>query len=140
MKNEKNEALPAEAPVCAEDKSAPVMDISVLTFNSISAEIKKISTLDELSLCKDDAIMWINISGLGNGDSLKKLEKIYTIHPLTIEDVMNTKQQPKVETFENYRYISFKSIQREKTFHHIHYKKQLFNFAFNRKNLIGRAG
>jgi len=113
----------------------PVIDMSVLTFNSASAEIQNISTIDELSLCKDDAIMWININGLKDSDSLKKLEKIYSIHPLTIEDVLNTKQQPKVETFENYRFISFKSIQREKSFHHIHHgHKRFYNFAVNKKN------
>jgi magnesium transporter len=49
---------------------------------------------------------------------------MFNIHPLTIEDVLNTEQQPKVEIFENYRFLSIKTIQQEKNFQHNKRKKK----------------
>ncbi|MCL2833763.1 MAG: magnesium/cobalt transporter CorA [Treponema sp.] len=93
------------------------MDISVITFDSASAEMKTINDIGELSACPDDKTMWLNINGLKEIDSITRLAKQYNVHPLTIEDIFNTRQQPKVERFDNYSYISFKSIQHEQSFH-----------------------
>ena len=116
--NKKNIGLPPGTPVYVGDRPAAAMDISTLTFDSSSAEIHNISSVDELTSCKDDAIMWINVNGLKDIDAIKKLAQNYNIHPLTVEDILNTEQQPKIETFDNYSFISFKSIQREKKFRH----------------------
>jgi magnesium transporter len=61
-------------------------------------------------------ITWINISGLKDINSIKQLGEMYDIHPLTIEDVLHTEQQPKIEVFETYRFLSIKSIQQEMDF------------------------
>ena len=42
---------------------------------------------------------------------LKRIGELYDIHPLSIEDVLYTEQQPKVETFKEYRFLSMKTIQ-----------------------------
>jgi len=122
----KNIGLPPGTPVYVGDRPAEEMDISVLTFNLSSAEIHTVSTVDELPLYKNDGITWININGLNDIDSIKKLAEKYNIHSLTIEDVLNTEQQPKVEAFDNYSFISFKSIQHEESFHQICDKQKRF--------------
>ena len=124
--NKKNLGLPPGTPVYIGDKPATEMDISVIAYDSTFAEIKTISSIAELSGIKRDGKIWINVNGLRDSDSLKELMKTFNIHPLTIEDIMNTKQQPKTETFDEYSFISFKSIQREKTFHKTQKKKNNF--------------
>jgi magnesium transporter len=64
---------------------------------------------------------------------------MYNIHPLTIEDVLNVGQQPKVEIFDNYRLISVKSIRREKKFHLIKQENKKHFFDHNRKNIREQA-
>jgi magnesium transporter len=92
--------------------------VSVLTFDHSSAQMRYLSSIDDLiPYSNDSTIQWINIESLKDIDYIKRIEKIYNIHPLTIEDALDTKHQPKVETFENYRYISLKSIRQEKKFH-----------------------
>ena len=105
------------------------MDISVITFDSNSAEIKSETSINEIPPCQDDKTMWLNINGLQDIESITKLARQFGIHPLTIEDIFNTKQQPKVERFENYTFISFKSIQQEKSFHDIQ-NKSVKKFKF----------
>ena len=114
--NEKNIGLAPGTPVYVGDRPPLSMDISVMIYNQSFSEMHEISTLDEIPQSRDDAILWVNINGLKDIDAIKKLAKMYEIHPLTIEDIFNTKQQPKSESFGNYSFILFKSIQREKNF------------------------
>jgi len=84
-----------------------------------------LSSVNELSQCHNDSkISWINFTGLDDIDSIKQLGKFYEIHPLSIEDIFHTDRQPKIEMFENYRYMSIKTIQCEKRFLHDNKKKK----------------
>ena len=124
--------LPPGSPVYIGDRTAEEMELSIIIYDEHSAQMHKLSSIDELSQYKsDDKISWINISGLKDIDSIKRLCELYDIHPLSIEDILHTEQQPKVEIFEEYKFLSIKTIQREKTFHHdeepkrgIFFKKQ----------------
>ena len=108
--------LPPEDPVYVGDRTAEKMNLSVITYDAVSAEKKNLSNIDELTLYNDSKkILWINISGLKDIDSIKRLGQIYGFHPLSIEDILHTEQQPKIETFDEYRFLSLKTIKREKT-------------------------
>jgi len=102
-------------PVYVGDRLASEMKLSILTYDSTSAEIKNVSTIDELIKLKCDSKMsWINVSGFKDIDSITRLCEFLGIHPLTIEDIMHTEQQAKMEIFEGYRFLSMKSIQHQK--------------------------
>ena len=106
------------SPVYVGDRPALEMDLSVITYDTASAQMEHLTSIDELSKYqKDPKISWINITGLKDIDAIKKLGILYDIHPLSIEDILHTEQQPKVEIFEEYRYLSIKTIQQEKSFH-----------------------
>jgi len=111
---EKSVYLPPENPVYVGDRPTVEMDLSIIIYDSVSAEEKKLSDIDELALYKNSKkFSWINISGLKDIDSIKRLGELYNIHPLTIEDILHTEQQPKIEIFDEYRFLSVKTIQRE---------------------------
>lgn len=42
-------------------------------------------------------VTWINIDGLGDTETLRLLGQHFHIHPLALEDVLNTGQRPKIE-------------------------------------------
>jgi magnesium transporter len=91
------------------------MDLSIISYDSNSAQMKNLSSVNELAQYHDDSkISWVNFTGLDDIDSVKQLGKYYEIHPLSIEDIFHTDRQPKIETFDNYRYLSIKTIQQEK--------------------------
>jgi len=95
------------------------MDLSIISYDSNSALLNNLSSVNELAQYHDDSkISWINFTGLDDIDSIKQLGKYFEIHPLSIEDIFHTDRQPKIELFENYRYLSIKTIQREKRFRH----------------------
>ncbi len=47
-------------------------------------------------------VKWINVDGIHNIDIVEKVGKQFNIHPLTLEDAVNTDQRPKFEDYDNY--------------------------------------
>ena len=43
------------------------------------------------------AVSWIDVGGLGDKSILERLGKVFGLHPLILEDVVNVPQRPKVE-------------------------------------------
>jgi magnesium transporter len=108
------------------DRDAREMDVSIIVYDEASASIEKAAAIDELARHGDDAkTSWINISGLKDINAIKRLGLLYRIHPLTIEDILHTEQQPKIEIFDEYRFLSVKTIQREKSFHTYNQNKKI---------------
>jgi magnesium transporter len=54
---------------------------------------------------------WINIDGVHDMEVIEKLGHHFLVHPLTLEDAVNTSQRPKVEEFDDYIYVVLKMLQ-----------------------------
>ncbi len=61
---------------------------------------------------EEDRITWINIDGLSNTQEIEKVGKYYELHPLIIEDIVNTNQRPKIDEYKDYYYIVAKMLYR----------------------------
>jgi len=135
MAFKKRMKLPSGSPVYVGDRPASEMSLSVLTYDSKSAQMASLSGIGELEKYLDSSKKtWINISGLKDIDSIKRLGDLFNIHPLTIEDILHTEQQPKIEMFDDYGFLSMKTIKREKNFHdQPKNKKKLFSFFGDKK-------
>lgn len=48
-----------------------------------------------------ESVSWVDVLGLGSEDILKRLGKVFDLHPLLLEDVVNVPQRPKVEDYED---------------------------------------
>lgn len=58
----------------------------------------------------DDLTNWIDIVGLHEVNAVEKVGSVFDLHPLTLEDILNTDQRPKLEEYQNYIFIVAKSI------------------------------
>ncbi|MDJ0802446.1 MAG: magnesium/cobalt transporter CorA [Desulfobacterales bacterium] len=56
------------------------------------------------------ATSWINVDGVHDLAVIEKLGQHFLIHPLTLEDTVNTAQRPKLEDFDDYLYIVLKML------------------------------
>jgi magnesium transporter len=89
------------------------MILSIIGYDPIGAWFKKVNTVEELlSCCNPAGITWINIEGLDDSAPILQLADCYHIHPLTVEDILDTEQRPKAEEFEKYIFISVKALKR----------------------------
>jgi magnesium transporter len=48
---------------------------------------------------------WLNIDGLHDVSMIEKIGGLLGLHPLTIEDIVNTTQRPKIDIFDEYIYL-----------------------------------
>lgn len=90
------------------------MDLSIIGYDPIGAWKKTSATVEELLKFKNPAgITWINVDGLDDAGAINQLAESFRIHPLTVEDILNTEQRPKLEEFERYLFISLKALSRK---------------------------
>ncbi|MDR0624433.1 MAG: magnesium/cobalt transporter CorA [Treponema sp.] len=87
------------------------MDLSIIGYDPAGAWMKKEKTFEELLSHKNPAgITWINVECLDLPQEIHKLAETYHIHPLTIEDILDIEQRPKVEEFDDYLFITLKAV------------------------------
>jgi magnesium transporter len=53
---------------------------------------------------------WLNIDGIHDTAVVDRIGKDFGLHPLTLEDIANTDQRPKLEDYEDYLFIVMKMI------------------------------
>jgi magnesium transporter len=87
------------------------MDLSIIGYDPAGAWIKKADTVEELLTYKNSAgITWINVECLDQPRLIQNLAERYRVHPLTVEDILDTGQRPKVEEFDDYLFITLKAV------------------------------
>lgn len=59
---------------------------------------------------RSEGVTWINVDGIHDPKVMDVLGKRFGLHPLTIEDLMNTSQRPKAEVFPDYLFLVMKMM------------------------------
>ncbi len=62
----------------------------------------------------EEEVDWYDIRGLHDTDLIESIGKTFKIHPLILEDVVNTHQRPKYEEYENGIFILFRALSFDK--------------------------
>jgi magnesium transporter len=94
--------------------------ISLIHYDQERLEEKELQSIEESFPYKDaPPLSWINIDGLHEVGIIEKIGSHFGIHPLTLEDIVNTGQRPKVDDFNDYLYIVFKMLIFDETICHI---------------------
>lgn len=91
--------------------SATPVRITVMDYGPDHLEEKVIERFEDLLPYRDsETNTWINIEGLHNLDLIEWLGKNFGIHALTLEDVLNCGQRPKIEDYGTYHFLVLKSM------------------------------
>jgi len=84
---------------------------SLIDYNAETFTEKECETIEECFECKSTSnVSWINIDGLHDTNIIEKLGKHFQMHPLLIEDILNTTRRPKVEEFDNCVLVTIKML------------------------------
>lgn len=103
--------LPPGTPVHIGARTEEKIRIALLTYNEGSCEEREWTRPEEcLSFKEDGRVTWINVTGLHQVEVLEELNTCFGLHPLVLEDILNTDQRPKVEEYEGYLFIVLKSL------------------------------
>ena len=92
-----------------DEEKAPVK-ISAITYDEDKSSEKEIAPLTEIPGVNPSEVIWINVDGIHRTDIIEQIGKNFRLHPLVMEDIVNSTQRPKVEDFENYLLIVVKMM------------------------------
>jgi magnesium transporter len=103
--------LPPGTLVHIGEQRAQTVQIRLMSYNEQEFHEKQI---DDPSLLAGeqatDQIHWIDIDALHDVGVVTAIGERFGIHPLVLEDVLNTNQRPKLEDYGDYLYIVFKML------------------------------
>ncbi|MFB2837982.1 magnesium/cobalt transporter CorA [Floridanema evergladense] len=81
---------------------APPPDIVLIDYSEASATRIKINNPEECAAYLDThSVSWVDVLGLGNEETWLKLSKVFNLHALVLEDVVNVPERPKVDDFDS---------------------------------------
>lgn len=87
----------------------------VIDYDAVKlAEQELIDIKDGSHFKKTETVTWLNINGLHDTEIIKDVGQIFDLHPLVMEDILNTGQRPKIEEFDSYLFIVLKMIRFDK--------------------------
>jgi len=112
--------------------------ILVINYNKTKIEKRTVKSIEELAPYQtDDTITWVIIDSLKEVSIVDAIGRLFDIHGLVLEDILNTHQRPKFEEFENYLYIVIKALSLGETKLSVDYEQisllVLKNFVFTFK-------
>ncbi|MCP9200627.1 magnesium/cobalt transporter CorA [Gramella sp. GC03-9] len=92
-------------------KEAAKTQLDVIDYNQEHYERYRSTTVeDAFNFVDEDRITWFNVDGLSDVEEIKKLGEYYELHPLVMEDIVNTGQRPKIEVYRDYLFIVAKML------------------------------
>ncbi|MCF4101656.1 magnesium/cobalt transporter CorA [Gillisia sp. M10.2A] len=92
-------------------KESLEIELEVIDYNKLSFDrYLSNNPEDAFNFENEDKITWININGLYNTQEIEKLGKYYGLHPLIIEDIVNTNQRPKIDEYQDYLFVVAKML------------------------------
>ncbi|HEX2768867.1 MAG TPA: magnesium/cobalt transporter CorA [Geobacteraceae bacterium] len=105
--------LPPGTLVHIGEKSDREIKITVTDYSETLCEEKEIKALKECFYHTDPSIIsWINVEGLHEIEVIQQVGECEGLHPLVLEDILNTDQRPKLEDFGDYLYIVLKMLRK----------------------------
>jgi len=110
-KRSKKKGLAPGALVHIGEKKIDKARITLIDYSELEFQEKQVEKIEECFPFKDKpTVTWINIDGLHQIEIIEKIGKHFDLHPLILEDILNTGQRPKMEDFENYMFIVLKML------------------------------
>lgn len=110
-KRSKKVGLPPGTLVHIGEKKTEKVRITIIDYDEANFEEKEIKTIEECFPFKDKTtVTWINIDGVHDIEIIEKIGKHFGLHPLILEDIVNTGQRPKIEDFGDYIFIVLKML------------------------------
>lgn len=91
------------------DKLKETVDVTLIRYNEDDYEKKMLNHIGDLDSTKDH-IYWLNIDGLHDIKLMESIGKKFKLHPLIMEDILNTGQRTKVDDYDEYMFVVLKLL------------------------------
>ncbi len=77
--------------------------VYLMTFDQDSLDEREVTDIAELANgLSQSKTTWVDVQGLGDENTIREIGKIFSLHALALEDVVNVPQRPKVEIYDTH--------------------------------------
>jgi magnesium transporter len=110
-RSKKSAGLPPGSLVHIGEKKTEKVKITLIDYDENNFFEKEPETIEECFRYKDKkSVTWINIDGLHDVGLVEKIGQQFNLHPLVLEDILNTGQRPKTEDLDDYFFVVLKML------------------------------
>lgn len=109
---EQNHWTPLVSLVAPRDAVPSKIDVMAFSHEGLVEE-KSLESVEWIASNRERfTTIWVNVEGLGDVSSLIRLGEIFKLHKLSLEDVLNPGQRPKLESYPGYYIVIMRMLQR----------------------------
>lgn len=120
-RSEKAGAPPGTLAYLGDKPTARPITVSLIQYDERQLTERVISSLaDAFPLPEEPTVSWLNLDGVHQVELIDQLGKLLSLHPLLLEDLVNTQQRPKLEDYGAYLFIVARMLEYDAEQRHIH--------------------
>ncbi|MEZ4702719.1 MAG: magnesium/cobalt transporter CorA [Rhodothermales bacterium] len=91
------------------------VQISVIDYDAEAVREKPdANTADCIPVASPATVTWVNVNGVHDATVIEAIGRMAGLHPLVMEDIVNTGQRPKFESYETYAFIELYMLHERK--------------------------
>lgn len=102
-------AKPGQSPGTLVYDREPRVDkvsIRVMDYGPEACTVRTTNDVEDTFRLRDsETVSWIDVEGLHDTELLNRFGTHFGLHPLVLEDILNTHQRPKIEEYDDYLYL-----------------------------------
>jgi magnesium transporter len=84
--------------------------ISLIRYHLDHFDEREIDNPDDCVPLSEDQITWVNVTGMHDLELIGKMGELFRIHPLIQEDIVNTEQRAKAESYDDFVFFVMKML------------------------------
>jgi len=85
--------------------------VEIIEYSPTICKTSKSNSVNEaIQKTRINGVTWINANGLSHIDQIESLGKHFRLHPLILEDIVDTNQRPKIDEYPEYLFVVFKML------------------------------
>jgi magnesium transporter len=108
--SKKTGTVPGTLVHVGKDHGEPVR-LTVFEYDESTCNERRVETVEECLPYRDtQATAWINLDGVQHVGLVERLGAHFGIHPLVLEDIVNTNQRPKLDLMGDYLFVVFRML------------------------------
>lgn len=109
-------------------------DVTLVSFNETLFSEKLLKGMEYQPQHTEGVVTWYDVRGVGNIALVEHIGKAFHLHPLALEDILNTSQRPKWEDYTNGIFLIVRALRFQED--GVSFHNEQIAFYFNRSFLL----
>lgn len=109
-KRSRKAGLPPGTLVHIGEQRTDSVNFSVFTYDVHGCQERSVAKPEEITVAEEPRVTWVDVSGIHQVNIIESFGQRFQLHPLLLEDIVNTDQRPKLDDYGGYCYVVLKML------------------------------